>query len=677
MAGLRDTIKTTSSYFGLISNSLRSTRKSFSTTNNSINNIKKNITNNSKIKKDLFLNTQIIRKQREEASKRKEMEDLLESSKVSSSATNAVEFVEKSDSPPLTRLLNALGYVTAGWIIENIPTWVFVGKEFVNRINKVSMSVYNLTSDIFNISTSFNRLLQNSFISIVTFDFRQFTEGSVSDSFGELTKNLQDFGNKLSNAFSVFSVPLTQSLDGTQRAPGLGEPRTKTLIPDAPAPSGAGTNQTKASYGTKEQRAMLDAIAWAEGGVSYRTMFGGGQFDTSKGWKHPDTVVRKNGYASAAAGRYQFMPDTWNMASKALRLTDFSPINQDKAAIWLMDRKLNGDSSVILLKEGVSNRVLNSLSTEWAAVPMAGGGSYYGQPSRRVLDFKNKYNSFLKTSEEPSKPQSPSREQAQPSTPLAPTSSFTPVSGNSGSMGLGRVSLPYSPFKPNSGVVITSVMGLRWGREHNGWDIAGKEGTPMYAYLPGVVTHINKTDSYGAGYGWWVIWKDSVYGSYHFFGHMQKPSPLNVGDSVRQGTLMGYMGSSGRSTAPHLHWEISKYPPKENGRFTSYEDIGQWTRKNPLVSAPGPGPSPTQRPPAKPAPAQVSPTASPAAQAQLTPPPERAAADLMIFTPAQDSAPPTATTAAATQLAPPNTISDFRLLNNFIKNKLLLDLAYL
>lgn len=658
MAGLRDTIKTTSSYFGLIGNSLTSTRKSFSSTNSTINSIKKNITNNTKIKKDLFLNSQAIRKQREEASKRKEMEDLLESSKVTSSATKAVEFVEKSDSPPFTRLLNALGYVTAGWIVENIPTWIFVGKEFVRRIDKVSSSVYDLTSNIFNISTSFNRLLQDSFIAIATFDFRQFTEGSVSDSFGELTKNLQDFGNKLSDAFGVFSVPLTQSLDGTQRAPGLGEERTQSLFPETPAPSSS-VNQTRASYGTKEQRAMLDSIAWAEGGVSYRTMFGGGQFDTSNGWKHPDKVIRSGGLASTAAGRYQFLTTTWNEAASTLGLKDFSPINQDKAAIFLMDRGLRGNSAEILKKEGTSNRVLNTFAQIWAAVPMSGGGSYYGQSAVKVNQFKDKYNSLLKTVDMQSGPQ-----QSGPS--------------------LSQNNLP--PLPPTDTYPNQYYGAPRPGRKHAGvdFDINGPNAK-FYSRIGGVV--VGSPFRFGED-GWAIDIYNKELGVYERIAEAAR-IVVKPGQVVKPGDLV----AQGESATGVIHYEIRT---KREGQFENSLDPIAFL-KSPRVqrqsqvssaSAPAPISAPVSRsaeftPPENlttaPTSAQIS---SPlpsglSASSQLTPPPEKAAADLMIFTPAQDSAPPTAATAAATQLAPPNTISDFRLLNNFIKNKLLLDLAYL
>ena len=78
---------------------------------------------------------------------------------------------------------------------------------------------------------------------------------------------------------------------------------------------------------------------------------------------------------------------------------------------------------------------------------------------------------------------------------------------------------------------------------------------------------------------------------------MRDRPAVRVGQVISQGTLMGYVGSTGDSTGPHLHWEISNNPPASNGQFTSYEDPGSWLRKHPLKSA-GPGvittPTPAQ-----------------------------------------------------------------------------------
>lgn len=118
---------------------------------------------------------------------------------------------------------------------------------------------------------------------------------------------------------------------------------------------------------------VLRVAEGTDGPNAYTTMFGGGQFkDLSR---HPDQVNRAGGYASAAAGAYQFMPKTWESASKALGLKDFSPANQDKAALWLIKQRGIDPDTAAFTRENVAK-----LAPEWASLPTLKGTSYYNQP---------------------------------------------------------------------------------------------------------------------------------------------------------------------------------------------------------------------------------------------------------------------------------------------------------
>jgi len=149
--------------------------------------------------------------------------------------------------------------------------------------------------------------------------------------------------------------------------------------------------------------ALLRVIRHAEGTAGpngYSTMYGGGQFDLSKG--HPNQVVNsKNGLSSAAAGAYQFMPDTWRGVSSKLKLPDFSPGSQDLGALQLIRaRGVNPD-------QPLTPQSLNKLAPEWASLPTLKGTSYYGQPVKAVKELLNIYQQNLKpaSSSVPKKPQ--------------------------------------------------------------------------------------------------------------------------------------------------------------------------------------------------------------------------------------------------------------------------------
>lgn len=143
------------------------------------------------------------------------------------------------------------------------------------------------------------------------------------------------------------------------------------------------------------ERAALDMIRMAEGTwhgggqKGYGTMFGGGQFDWSKG--HPDRVVRSGGYASAAAGAYQFMPDTWKGVTKQLGVSasDFSPEAQDRAALQLI-RNRGVDPT-----KPMDTAMLAKLAPEWASLPTAAGKSYYNQPVKGQKELLGFYSQRL------------------------------------------------------------------------------------------------------------------------------------------------------------------------------------------------------------------------------------------------------------------------------------------
>jgi len=148
-------------------------------------------------------------------------------------------------------------------------------------------------------------------------------------------------------------------------------------------------------------RALLDTISYAEGTSGpegYRTMFTGKKFDTSQGWKHPDTVMRGGGYSSSAAGRYQMLTPTYQMAAKATGTSGFSPAEQDLQAVFLIDNRQALDP--LLRGENISS-VINQLAPEWASLPTREGKSAYDQPVKALGELEKYYQSRLDGTELP------------------------------------------------------------------------------------------------------------------------------------------------------------------------------------------------------------------------------------------------------------------------------------
>lgn len=113
-------------------------------------------------------------------------------------------------------------------------------------------------------------------------------------------------------------------------------------------------------------------------------------------------------------------------------------------------------------------------------------------------------------------------------------------------------------MRPVSGI-ITSSYGSRKGGFHYGVDIGNKRGTPVVAAASGMVVKtiascVEGKKSCGGRYGNYIIIQH-LNGTRTFYAHLSKVS-VGIGQIVSQGETIGALGSTGRSTGPHLHFEI-------------------------------------------------------------------------------------------------------------------------
>lgn len=88
---------------------------------------------------------------------------------------------------------------------------------------------------------------------------------------------------------------------------------------------------------------------------------------------------------------------------------------------------------------------------------------------------------------------------------------------------------------------------------HAGMDFTAKTGTPIYATGDGVVA---KADNTATGYGNHIVIKHG-FGYETLYAHLSKYKAKR-GQKVKRGDIIGYVGSTGRSEAPHLHYEVHK-----------------------------------------------------------------------------------------------------------------------
>ena len=105
-------------------------------------------------------------------------------------------------------------------------------------------------------------------------------------------------------------------------------------------------------------------------------------------------------------------------------------------------------------------------------------------------------------------------------------------------------------------------------RVHFGLDFAAPSGTPIYATADGVV----KVAGFNSdGYGNKVV-IDHGFGYQTLYGHMVRVN-VNPGQSVVRGSVIGYVGSTGKSTGPHCHYEVIKNGTKVDPVYYFYNDL--------------------------------------------------------------------------------------------------------
>lgn len=112
-----------------------------------------------------------------------------------------------------------------------------------------------------------------------------------------------------------------------------------------------------------------------------------------------------------------------------------------------------------------------------------------------------------------------------------------------------KVTKGMTDFIPNL-MPVSGPISQGFSAHHHGIDIAAAEGTPVISTADGVVVFSGQDLYYGN-----LIKIDHNKNYMTVYGHLQK-NLVTRGDTVKRGQIIGYVGNTGRSTAPHLHYEI-------------------------------------------------------------------------------------------------------------------------
>jgi hypothetical protein len=110
---------------------------------------------------------------------------------------------------------------------------------------------------------------------------------------------------------------------------------------------------------------------------------------------------------------------------------------------------------------------------------------------------------------------------------------------------------------------------LNTWKHHNGLDLTADYGTPVYATGDGIVLEAKPMGGYGN-----VIFVSHGFGFETRYAHLSKFKVIQ-GQRVKRGDLIGYVGSTGLSTNPHLHYEVLYHDKWINPIYFMYRDLSQ------------------------------------------------------------------------------------------------------
>lgn len=643
-----------------VTTSVNDSQKKVTEARSSVKNIGQVLFKRTKVKREAFAQTNLFRKRREENERRQTLEDELKAPSVVVRPGGPQQLIQATGVGGFfDRILGFIGYLSAGWIMNNLPTWIAMGKEFIVRLQRAGEIVsgfFNNTIKLFaNVGNILGALGQN----LMQFDFFD-TSNRIKTAMSDLNFTMGNLTGQIEEAFSLLTTPLTEGKYSGEQIPEVGTQQTNEGAYAEPPPYTGGGQGVSGNISDKQRQALNILSKYESAG--------------SGGYDAVNQIGTRGGRGvlpGSFSGDFKKMPQHGGRALTDMTIAEIMSLQASRPGMsnqeWIRQGRLHAVGRYqfigmtlpgVVKRSGIPTsakftpEVQDLLALQY--LKEAGIGAWIGPRDKATRQERAVIEAARKEPINYKPPISTGTLQSQQprQTPVA-QGRFSPLTGTSGeSMGNKPLSTPTSPFIAKKGP-ITSGFGYRWGRMHSGYDIGVPVGTPVYAYLPGVVTKVGYDRG---GYGHYIEWKDSIHNQIHFFGHLKQKPSMREGQSFEAGTLLGLTGNTGRTTAPHLHWEI--------GPQGSQVDPGKWLRSIGSKQLPVSPVAPQMAPPTQ--------------QTNMVPfslTPERRGQDVMVITPQQQQN--IITPASGGGDMGPSPISDFELLNNFIKNKLLLDLAYL
>lgn len=599
-----------------ISKSVTSFRKGIAQQQTSVANVNTILLKKTRFKRQSIAADRIVFAKRREAVRRREQEDIIESSGISGAIKRQNKVIASSTKGFLGRIMDFVGTLMIGWLVNNLPLIIKMGEQVIQRIQKLVFTLRGFVSGITQILSGFGSLLGGVFSDLVRFNFSNIGK-DISTSMNQMTSGFDMMERSIDDAFDVLREPF--DFEEPEIPQGGVLPVEGQPTPSAESPTGPETTS-----GGK--------VLNAQSGYSYLKQLG-------------ISDIHALGILANIKGESGFRIDSQQPDGPGVGLFQYSSTGRKQAFLKnVPDWKTNWKAQInYAISE---DRGPEYIKTQFSSPEEAADWwmNNWERPDPGVKsDRRKKHNSFIKSF----KPGTTSPAQTTPSK----TSSVPAVTTS--------VQDQFKGQPGGSAGQITGVFGeQRKGHKHAGIDIA-PAGPGYYVAFKqsGTVTYAQFNNG---GYGNLVIIK--VGNTEYYFAHLAKIFVKN--GQKYNGQTIGEIGSTGGSTGIHLHFEV-----RPNGKpIDPRPYIGMLSIGKQLVGVAGQPTTATLTS------AQISTPPSEATQQMRSMTPQRTGPTVMVSQQQTPQVPVSFGGGGGQSI--PEVSSDGNELNRFMVQRLLLELAY-
>jgi hypothetical protein len=223
-----------------VSSGLKSLRIGLDRVQNSTNNLRSVILNRTRVKREAITARINLNNKREENIRRRDQEDILESTGIKGIARRTGSIISDSSKGFLGRLLDFVSTLLVGWLLYNLPTILTAIKDLISRIQKLFGVLQGFMADITRIFFDFGNILSGVLYDVIHLDFFD-SQRKVQNAMNDLGSSFDDMHKQFEDGMELLTKPLGE-MPGEEPVPPTG---TNYTTPAGSGSMAGGTNEQK------------------------------------------------------------------------------------------------------------------------------------------------------------------------------------------------------------------------------------------------------------------------------------------------------------------------------------------------------------------------------------------------------------------------------------------------